>query len=208
MPRLPRPPRPARLPSLSSFLREINPVRQVIDDARESIRAARESIGDIAGALRVEESYEPEKLEEKEETKVGVSDSETLQYQLDHLLDELNLIETHFAEKGRIAGKPCDCIAKAARRIKAYAQETIPIATRQGKESEIYSQIAAWAREMQEIGTEAAVASGKYDDRYLVESGTASTFRKALQTECLPCAQMEDLKDFIERKRKESRDSK
>lgn len=181
-------------------------LRELVGDGRRQLGRAREDIRSIAKEFHG--AVSPEVPSRERTSLAGVSDSETLEYQIDHLLDELNLIEVHLSERGRIAGKPCDCIAKSARRIKAYAQETIPIASRQGKETEIYSQMATWAAEMQEIGTEEAVASGGFDERYVTESGSASLLRKSLERmkgECQACGRLEDLKSFLERRRSEGK---
>lgn len=112
----------------------------------------------------------------------GVSDQQTLIYQLDLMLDDLDHLEAeHLSSKGRIAGLPCDCIAKAARELRRHAKETIPIAARQGKHNSIYSEASLWAEHIMAIGTQEAVVSGEHDEEYLREAGTASTFRKAVE---------------------------
>ncbi|MFH1485476.1 MAG: hypothetical protein ABIH46_05335 [Chloroflexota bacterium] len=134
--------------------------------------------GELITEDAVEQLRELRAPAQVETVTVGVSNEATLAYQVDHLLDELNLIETHLTEEGKIGGQPCDCISKAGRRIKAYAQETIPIAARQGKDAALYAEIAEWGRHMQEIGTPEEIATGKYN--LLAESGVASNLRKAL----------------------------
>ena len=45
---------------------------------------------------------------EEKETTIGVSDSQTLAYQLDRLIDDILHLETeHLPNQGRIAGLPC-----------------------------------------------------------------------------------------------------
>jgi len=134
--------------------------------------------GELTTEDAVEQLRELAPVATAETVTVGVSNEATLAYQVDHLLDELNLIETHLTEEGKIGGIPCDCISKAGRRIKAYAQETIPIAARQGKDAALYAEIAEWGRKMQEIGTPEEIATGEHN--LLAESGTASNLRKAL----------------------------
>jgi len=160
----------------------------------------------------------------------GVSDHDTLSYQLDLILDDLDHLETeHLPSKGRIAGQPCDCIAKAGRSLRRHSKETIPIAARQGQDTAIYSEAADWAGKMMEIGTVEAVVSGEYDAQYPLEAGTASKLRKRFQkvltslrkpnsekselqlrtvvgkTEpaCPECSELQDLSAYIERKRAE-----
>lgn len=149
-----------------------------------------------------------------------VSDEETLTYQFDLLQDDLQHLETeHLPSKGRIMGKPCDCISKAARDLRRHARETIPIASRQGKDAKFYSKLSDWAEGLIDIGGSDAVASGRYDSLYLREAGTASNFRKqveqlrsgltgqsAVRSEetkkpgCQECAEIQSLKEFITHK--------
>ena len=111
----------------------------------------------------------------------GVSDQETLNYQLNQVIDDCLHLEEHLSQKGRLFGKSCDCISKSARDARRHALETIPIASRQGKDGAVFSTIASWAEGLIPIGTPEAVESGKYDDRYLKEAGTASSYRKQVQ---------------------------
>lgn len=167
-----------------------------------------------------------EEVVEEKETSIGVTDSQTLAYQLDRLIDDILHLETeHLPNQGRIAGLPCDCIAKASRELRRHARETIPIAARQGKEAEIYSAAASWAERMMEIGSLEAVESGQHDQEYLREAGTASNFRKEferlyseLKSEksqisekksekseqpCPECATLEELRSWLDKRRTE-----
>lgn len=200
-------------------------MHDVLQDGVQLIRSAREGITTMASALHVERpSLLTETIEPKAETKEpaqetvrpekettpvsGVSDAETLQYQVDNIVNELVQLETlHLPAGGRIMGKSCDCIAKHSRIIKALAQETIPIAARQGKDSGIYSQLAEWAKEMQKIGTKVAVDSGQFAERYRAESGEASKFRKAIESgkDCPTCGEPKRLSEFL--KQKEAKDA-
>lgn len=171
-PGIPKPPRLPKLPML----------RDAIEDARGTLREATDGIKDIASALRLRDTGRSEvtkpPITSPAPQAQGVSDKETLEYQVDHLLDELNLVETHLSEGGRIAGKVCDCIAKAGRRIRAYATESVPIAARQGMSPQVFVEMATWGEHLMKIGTPEAVESGQHD--YPKESGTASRFRKEL----------------------------
>ncbi|MDP2660734.1 MAG: hypothetical protein Q8R28_08395 [Dehalococcoidia bacterium] len=122
----------------------------------------------------------------------AVTDQETLQYQLDELLDDLQHLETeHLPAKGLLMGKPCDCMSKAARDLRRHARETIPIAARQGKDPALFDRIAAWADKFVRIGTAEEVGSGRHTDEYLRGAGEASSLRKELNQfaqNCKPCA--------------------
>lgn len=141
----------------------------------------------------------------------GVTDQQTLAYQLDHIIAPLRQLELHLAEGGKIAGVPCDCIAKAAIDVSIFSEETVPIAARQGEDAKFYTELASWAKRMQSIGSEQAVSSGKHDDEYLAESGTASRFRKQVQAllselktipeeECPTCEAVKTLKEHMEKR--------
>lgn len=109
----------------------------------------------------------------------GVSNAETLVYQLDMLLDDISHLETeHLPLQGKIAGKPCDCIAKAGRSLHRHAVETVSIAARQGVDPSIFSALAATGARAMEIGTLDAVASGRFDQEYLSMAGEISNLRK------------------------------
>ena len=142
----------------------------------------------------------------------SVSDKDTLLYQLNHLLVPLRQLELHLSEGCKIMGVPCDCCQKSGFDISTFATETISIAARMGKPTAIYPEIATWASHIEEIGTPEKSASGDYDETYRKESGTASQFRKKVQSmigelkgdnDCPGCDEMrETISSFIE-KRKE-----
>lgn len=180
-----------------------NPVRKAVHDLRQGLDHGRQAIRDIAGEMHfgpVEtEVSSPKVLYE------GVSDKETLTYQVDRLIDDLQHLETeHLPMKGRLNGRPCDCITKAARDVRRHGLETVPIASRQGVSPKVFDEMAKWADKMIPIGTLQAVNSGKYDEVYLEEAGTASIFRKEMEKlkgECERCPAMVDLRDFLKRRR-------
>lgn len=203
------PPIPGRPPRLSDLLRQRNPARELreaVKDARDLIGGVRDGIRSVADEIRVEPlESPPEGSSQAREPYQGVSEGETFDYQIDQLVDDLQHLTEHLSNQGRLAGKPCDCIAKAARDARRHATETISIASRQGKPPRIFAEIAAWAERLIPIGTLEAASSGQYDDVYLEESGTASRFRKEvekLKGECETCPSMLDLKEFLERRRK------
>ncbi|MBA7533544.1 hypothetical protein ES705_25784 [subsurface metagenome] len=144
----------------------------------------------------------------------GVSDKDTLLYQLNHLLAVLSQLEIHLSEDCKIMGVPCDCCGKHAVQASTFAMETIPIAARMDKETNIYQDIASWAPLIEEIDTPEKVNSGDYDEAYRKESGTASKFRKKVQSmiaelkggaddDCPGCEEMrETISSFIEKRKR------
>jgi len=110
-------------------------------------------------------------------------------------------------------GTPCDCCAKHALEARIYAMETIPIAARMDRETSIYQDISDWASRIEELETPEKVMSSEYDEAYRKESGTASRFRKKVQSiiaelqkgdECPGCEEMrETISSFIEKRKRE-----
>ena len=213
---LPKPPR------ISEIIKKANPVREVIEAARELIKSGREDIRGVASSLRVEqkegasEGKTPE-IEPQSRTASptsGVSNKDTLLYQLNHLLAVLSQLEIHLSEGCKIMGVPCDCCGKHALQARTFAMETIPIAARMGKETLIYQDIASWTPYIEEIDTPEKVESGDYDEIYRKESGTASKFRKKVQSmiaelkgdnDCPGCDEMrETISSFIKKRKRES----
>ena len=182
----------------------INKLASDIDEALHNIGRSVDSIDDTINGNQAE-SVEPTQIE-------GVSDDSTYRFQLDLLIDNATDLETvHLPNKGRINGEPCDCIAKHARILRAHAKETIPIASRQGKDSTVFSELAEFGDKLMKIGTKEAVVSGEYDNEYLELAGTMSQYRKKLEvllgqahtsysTECKNCPSTLDLKAFIKNK--------
>ena len=140
-----------------------------------------------------------------------VSDKDTLLYQLSHLVAVLSQLEIHLSEGCKIMGVPCDCCGKHALQARTFAMETISIAARMGKPTAIYNEIATWAPTIEAIDTPEKVESGDYDETYRKESGTASQFRKKVQSmigelkgdnDCPGCEEMrESISSFIEKKK-------
>lgn len=199
------------LPNLNDIPNIINKVSQGIDGASRVIDTISKGIDKIGDAMGGEEPREIEPAAESPPVE-GASSETTLKYQLDHLIDDLEHLETeHLPLQGRLDNEPCDCIAKAARSLRRHAVETIPIATRQGKEAAIFSNIAQWAQHLIDIGTINHVVSGKYDEEYLNQAGTASNLRKIIEkmfteasSDCPECDEaQESIREFIEKKRKE-----
>lgn len=109
-------------------------------------------------------------------------EANSLEYQYDLLLDDLQHLETeHLPAQGRIGGLPCDCIAKAGRDLRRHARETIPIAAREELDASIFASMAAEGEQLIGIGTSDKVSSGQFDQIYLTHAGTISTLRKELE---------------------------
>jgi len=229
---LPKLPEFPKLPKISEIIKKPNPIKGIVEDAREVIKSGREEISEVASSLRVEGREEsspgektritPQELEKPPgnepqshtvSTTLSVSDKDTLLYQLNHLLAVLSQLEVHLSEGCKIMGVPCDCCGKHALQASTFAMETIPIAARMDKDTLIYQDIASWTPYIEEIDTPEKVNSGDYDETYRKESGTASKFRKQVQSmigelkkdeDCPGCGEVrESIRQFVEKKKRE-----
>lgn len=107
----------------------------------------------------------------------------------------------------------CDCCQKHAIDVEMFALETIPIASRMGIASSIFSEIAAWAKRIQDISSVRQIESGKFDEQYITEAGVVSTFRKSVDkmltevktgADCPECEELRRLSRLISERRKAS----
>jgi hypothetical protein len=207
--RLPRKPSLADKNPLSVAGKAIQDMAAGIDDVAHDVDQALSRLG------KPEAAESPLEPAEMEEALAPITNLATLAWQIEHLLDDVEHLEVdHLPGKGRINGSPCDCIAKGGRTTRRHAIETVPIAARQDVDARIFSEIAQWANHLVDIGTLDAVQSGKYDDEYLRQAGTASNYRKTLEKilaefkkshreQCATCPPGLDMKKFIDRHRKE-----
>ena len=216
--------RPLGLPKLpgigeSPFSVAGNFVKESIDGIKQVAQSIDASLGTIDTELSNVGGPEEETSEGAGmSTTDGVSDDSTYRFQLDLLIDNATDLETiHLPNKGRIAGKPCDCIAKHARILRAHAKETIPIASRQGKDSLLFGDLATVADHLMLIGTKEAVESGQNDQAYLQYAGVMSSYRKQLESllsqakttyseQCKTCPTSQKVKALIEKRRQSGMD--
>ena len=102
---------------------------------------------------------------------------ETIDYQKKEIAKLLLLMERHYAQGLRIAGRVCDCGGqKHLLDIEALAQETIPMV----KEGGIYQKLVDWVNAVGPETTVEAVSSGEFDNDYPIFSGQARDFRKEI----------------------------
>ena len=214
LPSLPKLPNPAQIPEL------FDRITKGIDYASQLVEIVGKGVDKVADALG-KEDRPPVATKERPLTKAspqtepstqpetppGVSDEATLKYQLDLILDDLEHLEVeHLPGQGRLNGEICDCIAKAARSLRRHAKETVPIASRQGEDPHLFSELTEWAQHLMDIGTIDQVETGKYDDEYLEQAGTASNYRKRVapmfSRVCPHCEEVrEKAKRFAEKMR-------
>jgi len=189
-------------------LNGIKKVTKDIDDSLSSFDSELSKIGKFGDEEPTEsaESSPPD----------YVTDDSTYRYQLGLLIDNATDLEAvHLPNQGRINGQSCDCIAKHARILRAHAKETIPIASRIGKDTRVYAELASLFYQLMTIGTKEAVESGKHDQEYLEYAGVVSNYRKQLEEllgqahisyteQCKDCPTTLNLKTFIEKRKKEA----
>jgi hypothetical protein len=104
-----------------------------------------------------------------------VTTEETIAYQKREIGKELLLLEKHLQQRCKIAGKACDCCEKHPLAIEALAQEALGMTG-----AELYNELVSWARGIMPITTEAASASGEFNERYPQLSVEARALRKRL----------------------------
>ena len=134
----------------------------------------------------------PEKVAQAVSTSVlerpRLSTEETVAYQNREIGKQLLAMESHYAQRMRIAGTPCDCGAtKHLLYLEQLCLETIPMVS----DPSTYEEITSWVKEAEPKSTEAAAKSGKYDQDYPVLSGQAREFRKRVMGTLSPRAMIE-----------------
>jgi len=172
-------------------------VRKVIRDGRDRVGKAQGGIRSLADEIRGIAGLEPQPPtrtaggDQEPPSPPGITpntsvskltNDEILAYQNREIGRELWQLEKHLSQGCRIPDNTgnrvaCDCCDKGTF-ISGLAYESIPIAERGGKPSDIYARIARWAEGLEPQATVAAVESGQYDYNKL--SGQASALRKEL----------------------------
>ena len=104
-----------------------------------------------------------------------VTTKETIEYQKRELVKELTLLEGHLQEGCKINSKACDCCEKHPIKIEGLAQEAAGMTP-----DPVFREIAGWVKSIAPITTEAASASGNYDEQYPQLAIKARDFRKTL----------------------------
>lgn len=211
-PGLPKRPR-VKLPT-----NPLEPLRGIVRGGRQQVEKAGGEVralgNDIRGLSPTGSQMHIKAPVVEEKTSSGASDTTTLLYQLEHILAPLRQLEIHLSEGCRLLGTPCDCCAKSAYDIRNFSQETIPIAARMGRETSIFSELVTWSSKIEQVGAPDKVESGKYDNLYRQESGSASKFRKQVQSmvselkkeddKCPGCDEMrESISQFVEKRKRE-----
>lgn len=134
----------------------------------------------------------PEKVAQAVSTSVleqpRLSTEETVAYQNREIGKQLLAMESHYAQRMRIAGTPCDCGAtKHLLYLEQLCLETIPMVG----DPSTYEEMINWVRENEPKSTDEAARSGKYDQDYPVLSGQAREFRKRVIGTLSPRAMIE-----------------
>ena len=175
----------------------LDPVRKVLRGGRERVEKVSSDIRSLADEIRGiadlghqsppsapgSQQEPPPPQDTISNTSVSkLTNDEVLAYQNREIGRELWQLEKHLSQGCRIPDKtgeriPCDCCDKGSF-IAGLAYESIPIAEREGKPSDIYARIARWTEELEPMVKVPAVESGQYDYKKL--AGEASMLRKGL----------------------------
>lgn len=110
--------------------------------------------------------------------KPKVSTEATIAHQNKEIRKHALLLEGHLQQKCKIGGIACDCCEKHPIIILGLAEEAIGMV-----DNPIYYQIMAWCQKVEPITTEAASASGQYDDLYPQLAIELRDLRKSLASQ-------------------------
>jgi len=107
----------------------------------------------------------------------GVSPEQLIDYQKREIGKLLLRMESHYAQRLRIKGIPCDCGAsKHLLDLESLSEETIPIVDN----PQVYYSVLEWIKKVGPKSTEEAAKSGTYDQEYPRFSHEARDFRKEI----------------------------
>ena len=186
---------------LTNFINKV-PIERVLFPPRDNAKALEEFVrtqtppesqNKAPSAPKITTSMKtPERGVQRTSTAVlerpGLTTEQTIAYQNREIGKQLLAMESHYAQKMRIAGVPCDCGAtKHLLYLEELCQETVPMAG----EPSIYEEIISWVRDAEPKSTEEVAKSGRLDDEYPVLSGQARDFRKRLLGNLSPAAMIE-----------------
>jgi len=120
---------------------------------------------------------EPPKIALKSASQTGPTTEETVAYQNREIGKDLKVLEKHYVQHMKIAGKPCDCGAsKHLLGIEALCEETISMV----EDPDVYSRLLDWVREVTPKTTQEASASGQFESEYLELARQSRDFRKEI----------------------------
>jgi len=105
-----------------------------------------------------------------------VTDAEKAAYQRRELGKVLLLLQRHFAQGCKIAGKACDCCDKHPMELEALAEESIPM----GLDKAQMERVIEWARYVQPMVPTEIVTAGTYAHLYPQLSEQARQLRIAI----------------------------
>lgn len=107
----------------------------------------------------------------------GVSPEQLIDYQKREIGKLLLRMESHYAQRLRIKGIPCDCGAqKHLLDLESLCEETIPMVDK----PQVYYRITDWVKEVGPKSTDEAAKSGLCDEEYPSFSHQARDFRKEI----------------------------
>lgn len=175
---------------VSSLLSKI-PIERVLIPRPDHAKALREFAANMESSTSPETSPNTQTAEEPPKNQSeGVSRAlpttsptwevsleETIKYQNREIGKLLLRMESHYAQKLRIAGVPCDCgSSKHLLDMESLCEETIPMV----ENPEVYYRILDWVKEVGPKSTDVAAKSGLHDEEYPNFSHQARDFRKSI----------------------------
>lgn len=155
------------------------PVERVLFPPRDSTKALEEFAATMAAPVAENKTPLGQKATPttQEPKSGGVSPEQLIDYQKREIGKLLLRMESHYAQRLRIKGIPCDCGAqKHLLDLESLCEETIPMVNK----PQVYYRITDWVKEVGPKSTDEAAKSGLYDEEYPGFSHQARDFRKEI----------------------------
>ncbi|MBA7558416.1 hypothetical protein ES708_00019 [subsurface metagenome] len=156
------------------------PIERVLFPPRDNTKALEEFAATLTAPVAPKEAPPEQKTTPtitQEAQSGGVSPEQLIDYQKREIGKLLLRMESHYAQRLRIKGIPCDCgSSKHLLDIESLCEETIPMIDK----PQVYYRITDWVKEVGPKSTDEAAKSGLYDVEYPTFSHQARDFRKEI----------------------------
>jgi len=167
-------------PFISTIINRV-PIERVLFPPRDNVKALEKFVATVAAPGAPIKAPPEQKTTTTTITKDpkpgGVSPEQLIDYQKREIGKLLLRMESHYAQRLRIKGIPCDCGAqKHLLDLESLCEETIPMVDK----PQVYYHITDWVKEVGPKSTDEAAKSGLYDEEYPDFSHQARDFRKEI----------------------------
>ncbi len=178
LPKLPSPPGPEDIFSLFDKAGDaIEKSLGIIDKVADRFDQVAQKFDPLGERPTQTTTAQKEAAPEQRMTSRGVSPEQLIDYQKGEIGKLLLRMESHYAQRLRIKGIPCDCGAqKHLLDLESLCEETIPMVDN----PKVYYRITDWVKEVGPKSTDQAAKGGHYDAEYPTFSHQARDFRKEI----------------------------